>query len=152
MTPNQPDLPGSVLFACTRNSIRSPIAAGLMRHYFGHKVKIASVGVHEAAAVDGFALACVAELGIDISSHRPQIFASLDGEHFDLIVSLSPEAHHPAIELTRDGAVQAEYWPTLDPSLATGNREQILAAFREVREALKTRILERFGRPSAPEV
>ena len=88
------------------------------------------------------------EIGLDIAKHRPITFEELEdleGLNFDLIVTLSPEAHHKALELTRTLASDVEYWPTPDPTLASGNREQRLAAYREVREELMRRIRARFA-------
>lgn len=144
-------LPMAVLFACGHNAVRSPLAAALMRHFYGHKVFVASCGVH-AGEVDPFAVAVMGELGMDVSGHRPTRFADLQDTLFDLIVTLTPEAHHAALELTRTMAVEVEYWPTLDPTLVEGNREQRLEAYRQVRDGLMQRIQERFGMPTAPVV
>ena len=137
------DLPGAVLFACSQNAIRSPMAEGLTRHFFGHKIYVASCGVR-AGEPDPFVIAVMDELGIDLSRHRPQSFEDLSDDSFDLIVSLSPEAHHWAVEMTRTMALEAEYWPTIDPSLTEGSREQRLEAYREVRDQLRQRLLARF--------
>ena len=138
------DLPGAVLFACSLNAIRSPMAEGLARHFYGHRVYVASCGVR-AGEPDPFAIAVMDELGIDLARHRPQSFEDLSDDSFDLIVSLSPEAHHWAVELTRTMALEAEYWPTIDPSLTEGSREQKLEAYRGVRDDLRQRLLARFG-------
>jgi protein-tyrosine-phosphatase len=145
------EFPSAVLFACSENSIRSPIAAGLMQHFYGRKVFVASAGVR-TSEVDPFAVAVMDEIGIDLSRHKAQSFDELEDLSFDLVVSLSPEAHHRALELTRTMAIETEYWPTQDPSLAMGSREQVLAAYRTVREALSKRIRSRFGSLAAPGV
>ena len=145
------ELPGAVLFACSQNAIRSPIAAALMRHLYGSKVRVQSVGLR-AGDGDPFAAAVMDEIGIDMSNHRPQDFEAIGDETFDLVVSLSPEAHHRALEFTRTMAVDAEYWPTQDPSAVEGSREQILDAYREVRDGLMKRIRGRFGSLAAPGV
>jgi protein-tyrosine-phosphatase len=140
-----------VLFACGLNSVRSPIAAGLFAQTFGRSIYVGSAGARKGE-LDPFAVAVMAEVGIDISRHKPITFEELEdweGLHFDLIVTLSPEAHHRALELTRASAVDVEYWPTADPSAVEGNRTQRLDAYREVREQLFARIQERFARPSA---
>jgi protein-tyrosine-phosphatase len=139
--------PLAVLFACGLNSVRSPIAAGLFAQLFGRTVYVGSAGVRKAE-LDPFAVAVMAEIGIDISRHKPVIFEELDdleGLNFDLIVSLSPEAHHRALELTRTNAVDVEYWPTVDPTDTDGSREQRLDAYRAVRDQLLNRIRERFA-------
>jgi protein-tyrosine-phosphatase len=140
-----------VLFACGLNSVRSPIAAGLFGQIFGRSIYVGSAGVRKGE-LDPFAVAVMEEIGIDISRHKPITFEELEdweGLNFDLIVTLSPEAHHRALELTRTSAVDVEYWPTADPSAAEGNRAQRLDAYRDVREQLLARIQERFAKPSA---
>jgi protein-tyrosine-phosphatase len=139
--------PLAVLFACGLNSVRSPIAAGLFAQLFGRTIYVGSAGVRKAE-LDPFAVAVMAEVGIDISRHKPITFEELDdleGLNFDLIVTLSPEAHHRALELTRTSAVDVEYWPTVDPTDADGSREQRLDAYRQVREQLMSRIRQRFA-------
>jgi protein-tyrosine-phosphatase len=140
------DLPGAILFACNMNSVRSPMAAGLMRHFWGRKVFVDSVGVRKGV-LDPFATSVMDELGIDITRHQAKTFDELEDGSFDLVVSLTPEAHHKAIEMTRGFACEAEYWPIQDPTLASGSREQILDSYREARDALMRRIRQRFGTP-----
>ncbi len=140
-----------MLFACGLNSVRSPIAAGLFAQIFGRSIYVGSAGARKGE-LDPFAVAVMEEIGIDISRHKPITFEELEdleGLNFDLIVTLSPEAHHRALEITRASAVDVEYWPTADPSAIEGNRTQRLDAYREVREQLLARIQERFARPSA---
>jgi len=142
--------PQSVLFACGLNSIRSPMAEALFRQRFGKTMYVGSAGVRSGEA-DPFAAAVMDEIGLDISKHRPHTFEELDeweGLNFDLIVTLSPEAHHRALDLTRTLAADVEYWPTPDPSDAPGNREQVLDAYRQVRDQLEQKINERFGQTS----
>jgi len=139
--------PQAVLFACGMNAVRSPMAAALMGQMFGKSVYVGSAGVQKGE-LDPFAVAVMEEVGIDIARHRPITFEELEdleGLNFDLIVTLSPPAHHKAMQLTRAGASEVEYWPTVDPTAAEGNREQRLAAYREVRDQLLARIRERFG-------
>jgi protein-tyrosine-phosphatase len=143
--------PQSVLFACGFNSVRSPMAESLLRHMFPHALYVKSAGVRKRE-LDPFAVAVLAELGHDISSHKPVTFEELEdweGLNFDLIITLSPEAHHKALELTRTLAAEVEYWPTLDPTRTDGSREQKLAAYREVCDQLLTRIRKRFAREGA---
>src|SRR5258708_38865689 len=138
--------PQAVLFACGLNSVRSPMAAGLFKQMLGRAIYVASAGVRKDE-LDPFAVAVLDEVGIDIAKHRPMTFEELDdweGLNFDLIVTLSPEAHHKALELTRTLAAEVEYWPTPDPTLATGNREQQLDAYRGIRDQLLARIKARF--------
>ena len=145
------DLPGAVLFACNRNAVRSPMAAAILRHLAGGRVYVASAGVRPGEA-DPFAAAVMEELGIDLSSHKPMSLEELEDTSFDLIVTLAPEAHHKALDLVRNYAVDVEYWPTLDPTLTTGNREQILEAYRTVRDGLFAKIKARFPLTAAPSV
>ena len=139
--------PQAVLFACGLNVLRSPMAAGVFRQLFGRNAYVGSAGVRKGE-LDTMAVVVMDELGIDISGHRPMTFEELEeweGLNFDLIVTLSPEAHHKALELTRTLAVEVEYWPTPDPTAVEGSREQRLAAYREVRDQLAERIKLRFG-------
>jgi protein-tyrosine-phosphatase len=143
--------PQAVLFACGQNSIRSVMAASLLQQMFPHAMYVKSAGVKKGE-LDPFVVAVMAELGQDVSKHRPTTFEELDdweGLNFDLIITLSPEAHHKALELTRTNAAEVEYWPTQDPSGTEGNREQKLAAYREVCDSLLLRIRKRFSRGGA---
>jgi protein-tyrosine-phosphatase len=137
--------PQAVLFACGMNSVRSPMAAGLFKHFFG-RTYVGSAGVRKGE-LDPFAVAAMEELGLDIAKHKPITFEELEdweGLNFDLIVTLAPEAHHKALELTRTNAADVEYWPTPDPTAIEGTREQRLDAYRSVRDQLARRIRERF--------
>jgi protein-tyrosine-phosphatase len=139
--------PQAVLFACGLNSVRSPMAAGLFRDMFGKTSYVASAGVRKGE-LDAFTVAALDEIGIDIARHRPMTFEELEdweGLNFDLIVTLSPEAHHKALELTRTLAAEVEYWPTPDPTATEGTREQRMAAYRDVRDQLLERIRTRFA-------
>jgi len=147
--PMSPRQPLAILFACGLNSVRSPIAAGLLGQMLGRRVYVGSAGVRKGE-LDPFAVAVMAEIGVDISRHKPLTFEELDeleGLNFDLIVTLSPEAHHRALELTRTSAADVEYWPTADPTDVEGSREQRLDAYRAVRDQLMARIRERFAGP-----
>ncbi len=143
------DLPGAVLFCCTENSVRSPMAEGLLKQLLGHRIYVDSCGVR-GREVDGFSVAAMDELGIDISRHRAKSFGDLEDTSFDLIITLSPEAQHKAMELTRTMACDVEYWPTLDPSLTEGSRENRLQSWRQVRDQLRQRIVKRFSPDRAP--
>ncbi|NBS34247.1 MAG: arsenate reductase ArsC [Methylocystaceae bacterium] len=143
--------PQSVLFACTLNTVRSPMAEAIARHYFGREIYFASAGV-KSGEEDGFAIAAMEELGIDISGHHPHSFEDLADSNFDLIITLSPEAHHKALEFSRSWAVEVVYWPTPDATAAHGSREAILDAYRGVRDRLLAAIKEFFERPAIPGV
>jgi protein-tyrosine-phosphatase len=143
--------PGSVLFCCTENSIRSPMAEGLMKYLYGTRIFVDSVGVR-AKEIDGFVIAVMDEIGIDMTKHRSKTFEDLEDTSFDLIISLSPEAQHSAVEMTRTMACDVEFWPTMDPSMIEGSREERLDAYRDVRDKLMARIRERFPSIGAPQI
>jgi protein-tyrosine-phosphatase len=141
----------AVLFACGLNAVRSPMAAALFGQIFGRAIYVGSAGVRKGE-LDPFAVAVMEEIGLDISKHKPITIEELDeweGLNFDLIVTLAPEAHHRALEITRMSGTEVEYWPTADPSAVEGSREQRLEAYRAVRDQLLSRIRARFvtGRP-----
>ena len=137
------DLPGSVLFCCTRNAIRSPMAEGLLKMLHGRRIFVDSAGVR-GGEVDPFAVAVMDEIGLDLTRHRAKTFDELEDTSFDLIVSLSPEAQHRAVEMTRTMAAEIEFWNTMDPSIIEGHREARLEAYRQVRDGLMARIQARF--------
>jgi protein-tyrosine-phosphatase len=143
--------PQAVLFACAQNSVRSPMAESLLQQMFPQALYVRSAGAKKGE-LDPFAVAVMAELGQDISGHKPMTFEELDdweGLNFDLIITLSPEAHHKALDLTRTLAADVEYWPTHDPTGIEGNREQKLEAYREVCDTLLMRIRRRFSKVGA---
>ncbi len=137
------DDPKAVLFACTENALRSPMAEAILKHLHGHRIYVDSVGVR-TAEIDPFAIAVMEEIGIDLSRHRAKSFDDLEDESYDLIITLSPEAQHRAVEMTRTMACEVEFWHTFDPSIVEGNRETRLDAYRQVRDRLMERILARF--------
>ena len=143
--------PQAVLFACSQNAVRSPMAESLLQQMFPKALYVKSAGVKKGE-LDPFAVAVMAELGQDISKHKPITFEELEdweGLNFDLIITLSPEAHHKALELTHTIAADVEYWPTQDPTGTEGSREQKLAAYREVCDTLLSRIRKRFSKAGA---
>ena len=146
-------LPASVLFACSENSVRSPMAEALAKRLYGQASYIDSVGVR-ATDVDLFVAAALDEVGIDVHRHHAKTFDDVDPSSFDLIVTLSPEAHHQALEFTRTMAVDVEYWPTLDATMMIGHgsREQVLGYYRSVRDQLFSKIVTRFGFEGGPTV
>lgn len=138
------ELPNSVLFACTHNAVRSPMAEALAKRLYGMRAYFDSAGV-QGGEVDGFVLAVLDEMGVDLHRHHVKTLEDVDPGEFDLIITLSPEAHHAALELTRDVATSVEYWPTPDPSAVEGDREIRLHAYRGMRDALMLRMRSRFG-------
>ena len=135
--------PGSVLFACTMNAVRSPMAEALLKHLHGKRIYVDSVGL-KSAPLDPFVIEVMAEMGIDLRRHHAKTFDDLADSSFDVIITLAPEAQHRAVEMTRIMACDVEYWPTFDPTLVEGSREIRLTAYREVRDQLLRRIRERF--------
>jgi protein-tyrosine-phosphatase len=145
------NLPGAVLFCCTQNAIRSPMAEGMLKLILGKRIYVDSVGVRKGE-LDPFAVAAMDEIGIDMAKHKPKTFDALEDSSFDLIISLSPEAQHKAVDMTRTMACDVEFWNTFDPSIVEGSREQRMDAYREVRDRLMDRIRERFPMPGAPKI
>ncbi|MBE7183422.1 MAG: low molecular weight phosphatase family protein [Methylobacterium mesophilicum] len=131
---------------CRMNSVRSPTAEALARSMLPSDVFVASAGVRPGEH-DPFVDAALAEVGLALPGHQPRALAELEDSYFDLIVTLAPEAHHAALELTRSMAVQVEYWPTTDPTAIQGTREQIMEAYRDMRERLAANIRERLVKP-----
>lgn len=137
-------LPSAVLFACTLNAIRSPMAAAIMHHHFGHKVYVASAGI-AAGDPDPFVGMIMDEIGIDLKKHRPHSFEDLEDSAFDLLITLSPEAKAKADDMSRTMAIEIENWVITDPSQTQGSREQILDSYREVRDDIVKKVKTRFG-------
>ncbi len=137
------DLPSAVLFACTENTVRSPMAEAILKYLHGRHIYVDSAGVRKGE-LDGFAVAVMDEIGIDISHHHPKAFEDLEDTSFDLVTSLSPEAQHKAVEMTRVVACDVEFWNTFDPSVVEGSREVRLEAYRQVRDELMRHIKKRF--------
>ena len=145
------ETPGSVLFACTMNAVRSPMAEAILKHLHGRHVYVDSVGVRRGE-IDPMAVEVLDEIGIDARRHKSKSFAQLEDGFYDLIITLSPEAQHSAVELTRTMACEVEFWNTFDPQIVEGNREQRLDAYRQVRDQLMRRIKERFPVAGGPTV
>ena len=145
------DPPSSVLFACSENAVRSPMAEALARHFFGHRLWFESAGLR-TQEVDGFVTAVLEEVGIDLDRHVGKTFEDVDASSFDLIITLSPEAHHRALQLVGGVATEVEYWPTLDASAVDGSREVRMEAYRQVREGITKRLHRRFGGTGGPSV
>jgi protein-tyrosine-phosphatase len=138
----------AVLFACTLNAVRSPMAAVMLRHLTRGGIYIESAGV-KAGELDPLVVEVMGEIGLEIGKHKPRRFEDLEDGSFDLVVTLSPEAQHKAVELTRTAATKVEYWPTMDPTAVDGSREQRLVAYRAVRDQLMRRLKQRFLAPAA---
>lgn len=134
--------PGAILFMCGQNIIRSPMAAVIARYLLPPSIYVASAGVKRGEP-DPFVEVVLDEIGLSLGHHHAKTLEDLEDDYFDLIVTLAPEAHHLALDLTRSMAVDVIYWPTPDPTVATGTRDQILNAYREVRDHLKAQIEKR---------
>ncbi|NLS02275.1 low molecular weight phosphatase family protein [Rhizobium sp. P32RR-XVIII] len=139
---------GAILFMCGMNAIRSPIAEAIARSMLPATTYIRSAGIR-AGERDPFVDVVLDEIGLSLGRRQPQTLEELEDDYFDLIITLSPQAHHAALELTRSNAVEVVYWPTMDPTVATGTREQILDAYREIRDHLtaliESRLIRRNG-------
>ena len=149
-------LPSSILFCCDHNAVRSPMAEGMMKKFYGRAAYIQSAGVRNDMEIDGFAIAVCQEMGIELSRHRSRLFEEMrqwgdDLSGFDLVVALSPASQRQALEFTRFFHLDVEYWPILDPTGIGESREAKLAAYRQTRDQIKTRMIERFGPPVATE-
>lgn len=134
----------SILFVCTLNRTRSPMAEGLARQLCGDAARIDSCGVTPAEEFDPFMLAALAEVGAGVTERPGKGFEVLDEAPFDVIVALSAEANQTATKLGAAHGVAVRFWETPDPTLAEGSREAILDTYREVREGLARRIRELF--------
>jgi protein-tyrosine-phosphatase len=145
--------PQSVLFCCDHNAVRSPMAEAMMKKFYGQRAYVQSAGVHNDLEIDGFAIAVSAEIGLEVERHRSRSFEEMaqwgdDLAGFDLIVALSPASQRAALELTRFAHIDVEYWPIMDPTGLGEGREAKLAAYRQTRDQIRTRMLDRFGPPS----
>jgi protein-tyrosine-phosphatase len=148
-----PDLPQSVLFCCDHNAVRSPMAEGMMKQFYGHDTYVQSAGVYNDTEIDGFSIAVCNELGIELSRHRSRSFDEMqqwgdDLSAFDLVVALSPASQRRALELTRFFHLDVDYWPILDPTGLGDTREQKLEHYRQSRNQIRERMLARFGPPT----
>ena len=147
------ELPHSVLFCCDHNAVRSPMAEGMMKRFYGTQTYVQSAGVKGDMEIDGFSVAVCQELGIELSRHRSRSFDEMqewgdDLAAFDLVVALSPAAQRRALDLTRVFHLDVEYWPILDPTGLGEGREQKLASYRQARDQIPKRMLDRFGPPT----
>lgn len=145
-------LPHSVLFCCDHNAIRSPMAEGLMKKLYGTECYVQSAGVHNDMEVDGFAVAVCQEVGVELGRHRTRSFDEMeqwgdDLSAFDLVIALTPASQRKALELTRFHHLDIEYWPIMDPSGLAESRDSRLALYRQVRDQIKDRMIDRFGPP-----
>lgn len=145
--------PQAVLFCCDHNAVRSPMAEAMMKKFYGQRAYVQSAGVKNDMEVDGFSIAVCAELGIELARHRARSFEEMqnlgdDLGQFDLIIALSPASQHAALDLTKSYHLEVEYWPIIDPTALGEGRDAKLSAYRQARDQIKTRMLDRFGPPT----
>lgn len=146
------DNPTSVLFACDHNAVRSPMAEGIMKKYYGTRIFVQSVGVKHDLEVDGFSVAVAAEIDVHLEKHRVRSFDDMeewgdDIDGYDLVIALSPASQRRALEYTRVHALDVEYWPIFDPTGLGESREDKLRVYRQMRDQVSQRIIDRFGPP-----
>ncbi|WP_338048857.1 low molecular weight phosphatase family protein [Rhodobaculum claviforme] len=144
-----------MLFCCDHNSVRSPMAEGMMKKFYGQRAYVQSAGVRSDREVDGFTVSVTGEIGVELDQHRVRSFDEMeewgdDLAQFDLIVALTPASQRRALELTRHAHIDIEYWPIMDPAGLGETREARLAAYRETRDQIRARMLARFGPPTQP--
>ena len=143
-------LPQSILFCCDHNSVRSPMAEGIMKKLYGTGTYVQSVGVINDLEIDGFSIAVCDEIGVELSRHRSRSFDEMerwgdDLSSFDLIVALSPASQRRALELTRLFHLTVEYWPILDPTGIGETREMKLVSYRQTRDQILNKLREKWG-------
>lgn len=148
-----PNLPQSVLFCCDHNAVRSPMAEGMMKKFYGQSCYVQSAGVTNDMEIDGFSVAVCAEIGVELARHRSRSFDEMrdmgdDLGQFDLIVALSANSQKRALNLTKSYHLEMVYWPILDPTAIGENREAKLAAYRQARDQIRRHMLDRFGPPT----
>lgn len=136
----------SVLFVCSYNVVRSPIAELLLKSKTGSKLFVRSAGVHEGGEADVFANAVMLEKDLDLGGHIPCSLNDLNDGSFDLVIALTVEAHQFVTEQYRTESVDIEFWPTYDATSTKGSRDTKMGAYREVREQLDAKIKDRFAK------
>lgn len=149
-------LPQSVLFCCDHNAVRSPMAEGIMKKFYGAETYVQSVGVHNDMEIDGFAIAVCQEIGVELSRHRSRSFDEMEewGEHlssFDMVIALSPASQRRALDLTRVYHLAVEYWPIMDPTGLGESREVKLNAYRQTRDQIIAHLTQLWGPPTLPQ-
>ena len=144
--------PTSVLFACDHNAVRSPMAEGIMKKYYGTRIFVQSAGVKHDLEIDGFSVAVAGEIGVHLDKHRVRSFDEMeewgdDIDGYDLVIALSPASQRRALEYTRVYSLEVEYWPIFDPTGLGETREDKLRVYRQMRDQVSQRIINRFGPP-----
>ncbi len=144
--------PQSVLFCCDYNAVRSPMAEGMMKRFYGTRIFVQSAGVKSEMEIDQFSVTVCAEIGVELKQHRVRSLSEMEawGDRigsYDLIIALSPAAQRQALEYTRWHAIEVEYWPIFDPTGIGETREVKLDSYRQTRDQIAVRIRQRFGPP-----
>lgn len=145
-------LPQSILFCCDHNAVRSPMAEGLMKKFYGTQTYVQSAGVIADMDIDGFSIAVCDEMGVELSRHKSRSFEEMDrlGDElssFDLVVALSPTSQKKAVELTKYYSLAVEYWPIVDPTAIGDRRDEKLQSYRQARDQIIERLTQKFGPP-----
>jgi protein-tyrosine-phosphatase len=131
----------AVLFVCSMNAVRSPIAEALARMRYGRKIYVDSAGLMKSER-DGFALAVLREIGIEFDEDQSKTFEDIECEAFDLVIALSADAFRRAQELLRATSVEVRFWPIEDATEVGGSREQRMEAYRRVRDTIDRHLRE----------
>ena len=145
-------MPGSVLFCCDHNTIRSPIAEGLAKLYYGKQIFIQSAGILNDLEIDGFAISVCEEIGIKLAKHQPRSFLDMDQwgdriDSFDLVVALSETSKRKVIDATKSYAVKVIYWQIFDPTITVKRREDKIEYYRKTRNQISAKLINFFGTP-----
>ncbi|MBL0173669.1 MAG: arsenate reductase ArsC [Ignavibacteria bacterium] len=128
----------SVLFLCTGNSCRSQMAEGIVNHELGEQWTAYSAGT-APSIVHPRAVAAMAEIGIDISSHTSTHVDVFQDVPLDLVITVCGNAElHCPLWLGSGHRVHIGFD---DPAEATGAEEEIMAVFRRVRDEIRARIV-----------
>ncbi|KIC10846.1 ArsC family transcriptional regulator [Leisingera sp. ANG-M1] len=147
------ELPQSILFCCDHNSVRSPMAEGIMKKFYGTGTYVQSAGVKNDMEIDGFSISVCQEIGVELSRHRSRSFDEMerwgdDLSSFDLVVALSPASQRRALELTRFFHLDVEYWPIMDPTGLGETRDAKLDSYRQSRDQIIQHLIKRWGEPT----
>ncbi len=138
------DLPASVLFVCTLNSIRSPMAEGMMKARFGDRVYVQSCGL-EAGEVSDLMVAVMREKSLDMQNHKSKTLAEMSDTSFDVAIAFNTDAESALRAFFDDSDTQIECWPTPDPTAGAMDVRAMMDNFRAVRDVIEMRIDKKFG-------
>ncbi len=147
------ELPQSVLFCCDHNAVRSPMAEGIMKKFYGTDTYVQSAGVKSEMEIDGFSITVCRELGVELDRHRVRSFDEMeqwgdDLSSVDLVVALSAASQRRALALTRIFHLDVVYWPIMDPTGLGETRHAKLNAYRQTRDQIIKHLTDRWGPPA----